>query len=92
MNHYISDHEYVKDEHMDTMPVKYDNEHKEFLVNEGLSDRLANHIARIFTRDPVPAYEGEFVEGQIDDNAIVSHFENVQSTNWNSMRFKPPPS
>lgn len=22
----------------------------------------------------------------------ISHFENVQSTNWNSMRFKPPPS
>lgn len=22
----------------------------------------------------------------------VSHFENLQSTNWNSLRFKPPPS
>ena len=22
----------------------------------------------------------------------MSHFENLQSTNWNSMRFKPPPS
>jgi len=40
----------------------------------------------------VPTYEGEFMEDQIDDNEIVSHFENIQSTNWNSLRFKPPPS
>ena len=92
MNHYISDHEFVKDEHMDTMPIKYLNEYKETLIKEGLSERLAEHVARIFTRDPVPAYEGEFIEDQIDDENIVSHFENVQSTNWNSMRFKPPPS
>lgn len=32
------------------------------------------------------------MEDQIDDNEIVSHFENIQSTNWNSLRFKPPPS
>lgn len=58
---------------------------------KGIDDRLANHIARLFARDPVPAYEGEFIEEQIDDNEIVAHFENIQSTNWNSLRFKPPP-
>ena len=57
-----------------------------------MSERLAEHVARLFTRDPVPAYEGEFIEEQIDDEEIASHFENLQSTNWNSMRFKPPPS
>jgi glutamate--cysteine ligase catalytic subunit len=40
----------------------------------------------------VPAYEGEFMESQINDDDLVSHFENLQSTNWNSLRFKPPPS
>ena len=92
MNHYISDHEFIKDELMDTMPIKYQSSFKELLVNEGVSDRLAEHVARIFTRDPVPAYEGEFLEDQVNDDEITSHFENVQSTNWNSMRFKPPPS
>ena len=57
-----------------------------------IDDSLARHIARLFTRDPVPSYEGEYMEDQIDDNHITSHFENLQSTNWNSMRFKPPPS
>ena len=57
-----------------------------------IDDRLAEHIARLFHRDPVPTYEGEHIEDQIDDNELVSHFENIQSTNWNSLRFKPPPS
>lgn len=57
-----------------------------------LDERLAEHVARLFTRDPVPSYEGEHIEDQIDDNDIVTHFENLQSTNWNSLRFKPPPS
>ena len=57
-----------------------------------IGDRLAKHIATLFARDPVPSYEGEFMEEQINDDDMTSHFENIQSTNWNSMRFKPPPS
>lgn len=62
------------------------------MENPDIDDRLAEHIARMFFRDPVPAYEGEFIEEQINDDEITMHFENIQSTNWNSMRFKPPPS
>jgi glutamate--cysteine ligase catalytic subunit len=57
-----------------------------------MGDRLARHFARIFTRDPIPMYEGELMDEQIDDESMSFHFENLQSTNWNSMRFKPPPS
>ena len=28
---------------------------------------------------------------EIDDTTETDHFENIYSTNWNSMRFKPPP-
>jgi len=42
-----------------------------------MSDRMAKHISRIFTRDPVPSYEGEFMESQIDDSDMTSHFENL---------------
>ena len=45
--------------------------------NTDIDDRLADHVARLFTRDPVPAYEGEFLENQIDDTDLVSHFENL---------------
>ena len=37
--------------------------HKQMLKKEGgLDDRLAEHVAKLFTRDPVPAYEGEFMD------------------------------
>lgn len=63
INHYISNHEYVLDSHNDAVPIKYDYEHKKILQeNTDIDDRLAEHIARLFIRDPVPAYEGEFVE------------------------------
>ena len=78
MNHYISNHQYVKDEHNDAVPIKYDQEHKKLLQEKGqIDDRLAEHISRIFSRDPVPSYEGEFIESQINDDDLVSHFENL---------------
>jgi glutamate--cysteine ligase catalytic subunit len=78
MNHYISNHQYVKDGHNDATPLKYDPEHKKILMEASdIDERLADHISRLFVRDPVPSYEGEFIEEQIDDNDIVSHFENV---------------
>lgn len=49
---------------------------------------LAKHFAHLFIRDPIVVFE-ELLE---QDNATSSdHFENIQSTNWQTMRFKPPP-
>jgi hypothetical protein len=37
-------------------------EHKQLLKdNTDIDDRLAEHIARLFVRDPVPSYEGEHI-------------------------------
>ena len=92
MNHYLSDHVYVKDKHHDTTQYKVNPEHVEYLKNEGLDERLAFHIASLFVRDPIPTYTKELEEDKVDDDQTSGHFENLQSTNWNSMRFKPPPS
>ena len=94
MNHYLSDHEFVKDSHFDGQNIKYSDDHFNYLKENvpEMSDRLARHFAKIFVRDPIPMYEGEMMDEQIDDENMTMHFENVQSTNWNSMRFKPPPS
>lgn len=65
----------------------------ELLQKEGgLDERLAFHIASLFVRDPVPTYDVEHDDSQINHDKDAAHFENLQSTNWNSMRFKPPPS
>lgn len=58
------------------------------LLDEGVDPRLAQHIAHLFIRDPLVIFE-EKVE--MDDTKNTDHFENLQSTNWQTVRFKPPP-
>jgi hypothetical protein len=68
MNHYISNHQYAKDNLNDAEAIRFDPEYKKTLMDSGIDERLSEHVAKLFTRDPVPAYEGEFMEDQIDDN------------------------
>ena len=89
MNHFISDHEYVDDEYFDGEKQNIDPEIYQRLRRNGLDDRLAFHIATLFVRDPLVLFKKGIY---LDDDETTSHFENFQSTNWNSVRFKPPPS
>lgn len=57
----------------------------------GMDEKLAFHLAALFVRDPIIAYDSDFSE-DCDDGSSVALFEGINSTNWNSMRFKPPPS
>eukprot|EP00611_Tribonema_gayanum_P021824 TRINITY_DN4282_c0_g1_i5.p1 TRINITY_DN4282_c0_g1~~TRINITY_DN4282_c0_g1_i5.p1 ORF type:complete len:514 (-),score=226.07 TRINITY_DN4282_c0_g1_i5:711-2165(-) len=59
------------------------------LVAAGVDEPLARHVAHLFTRDPLVVFEGRIAE--LDDAAEVEHFENIQSTNWQTVRWKPPP-
>eukprot|EP01061_Rhynchopus_euleeides_P006710 TRINITY_DN15782_c0_g1_i2.p1 TRINITY_DN15782_c0_g1~~TRINITY_DN15782_c0_g1_i2.p1 ORF type:complete len:704 (+),score=368.35 TRINITY_DN15782_c0_g1_i2:39-2150(+) len=54
-----------------------------------IDHRLARHISHLFIRDPLVIYSGRLQ--QLEDARESDHFENIQSTNWQSMRFKPPP-
>ena len=58
------------------------------LVDAGVDDLLAKHYAHLFIRDPLVVFR-ELLDQ--DDQTSSDHFENIQSTNWQSMRFKPPP-
>lgn len=49
---------------------------------------LSKHVAHLFIRDPLVMYD-QMIE--IDDHVRNEHFENIQSTNWQNVRFKPPP-
>ncbi len=59
------------------------------LVQGGVDDRLAQHVAHLFIRDPLVLFDGAVEE--VDDTLSTEHFENLQSTNWHSVRWKPPP-
>ncbi|XP_053315398.1 glutamate--cysteine ligase catalytic subunit [Spea bombifrons] len=65
-----------------------DNEIYKQLTKEGIDHLLAQHIAHLFIRDPLTLFEEKI---HLDDANESDHFENIQSTNWQTMRFKPPP-
>ncbi|XP_071492042.1 glutamate--cysteine ligase catalytic subunit-like [Diadema antillarum] len=59
------------------------------MLDAGVDLQLAKHVAHLFIRDPLAVYE-ELIDQ--DDEIDTDHFENIQSTVWQTMRFKPPPA
>lgn len=58
-------------------------------MDGGMDDRLATHFAHLFIRDPIVVFAEDLEEL---DLTKTDHFENLQSTNWQHLRFKPPPA
>lgn len=65
-----------------------DESAKERLLAAGVDGALAHHIAHLFARDPLVIFEADISQ---DDTESTDHFENIQSTNWQTCRWKPPP-
>lgn len=76
-------------EGMDDLPVRMDDAAYAKLVAAGVDERLAQHVAHLFVRDPLVLFAGATKE--VDDMLSSEHFESLQSTNWQSVRWKPPP-
>lgn len=85
---YISTDPRLRDEYLDPDLV-IDADIKAKLLDGGMDDRLATHFAHLFIRDPIVIFAEDLEEL---DLAKTDHFENIQSTNWQHMRFKPPPA
>lgn len=58
------------------------------LLAAGVDQRLARHIAHLFVRDPLVIFSERI---HLADSEVTDHFENIQSTNWQTVRWKPPP-
>ena len=82
---------------MNDINVVKDETYYDYLISQGVDHLMAQHVAHLFIRDPIVLYkenlanlsESHEVEQNNDD---TDHFENIQSSNWQSMRFKPPPN
>lgn len=85
---FLSCREQFHPEKYNDIPVPINDDVYRRLTEGGVDHMLATHIAHLFIRDPLAIYE-EKVEQ--DNSVSTDHFENIQSTNWNTMRFKPPP-
>ncbi|CAZ81755.1 unnamed protein product [Tuber melanosporum] len=84
---YISQDPALRSEYND-LDLVIDKDIRQRLVDNGVDERLATHFAHLFIRDPLVIFQETLSESP-DDKA--DHFENIQSTNWQHMRFKPPP-
>ncbi|CAH1101819.1 unnamed protein product [Psylliodes chrysocephalus] len=65
----------------------YEEDYKT-LVDNGIDDLLAQHVAHLFIRDTISVFKEKIHQ---DDEEEIGHFENIQSTVWQTMRLKPPP-
>jgi glutamate--cysteine ligase catalytic subunit len=89
MNHYISDHpNFTHPSLLDVPQTPVQADHLKSLVDGGIPTRLALHFARLFSHDALVIYKGYT---EVEEEG-TQHFEQFQSTNWNSIRFKPPPT
>lgn len=70
------------------IPLVFDKSYYDIMIENKVEPAIARHIAHLFIRQPITLYK-EKLE-QTDEE--LDHFENIQSTNWQTMRFKPPPS
>lgn len=70
------------------IPCEIDVEAKRVLLEAGVDENLAHHVAHLFIRDPLVMFEGNI---EVDDTITTEHFESIQSTNWQTVRWKPPP-
>ena len=57
------------------------------LLNKGFSKRFSEHFANLFVREPMIVFEKMV---KIVNELDPTHFLSLLSTNWNSLRIKPP--
>ncbi|KAL4980786.1 glutamate-cysteine ligase-domain-containing protein [Aspergillus desertorum] len=84
---YIAQDPRLREEYLDPGLI-VDEDIKKRLMGDGMDELLATHFAHLFIRDPLVIFSEDLEE--LDLNK-ADHFENLQSTNWQHMRFKPPP-
>ncbi|GAA5864018.1 hypothetical protein JCM1840_000668 [Sporobolomyces johnsonii] len=84
---YIADTPSNRPEYNDNA-MPFDEKIRDKLVDRGVDRLLATHFAHLFIRDPIVIFEETMCQ---DDEKSSDHFENIQSTNWQTVRFKPPP-
>ncbi|XP_065844045.1 glutamate--cysteine ligase catalytic subunit-like [Oscarella lobularis] len=79
---------YLASDKYNDIPIQCEPDVLKELLDEGVDMLLAQHIAHLFIRDTVSLFSEKIYQNLENES---DHFENIQSTNWQSMRFKPPP-
>lgn len=74
-----------------SLPINY-HAFERLTTETDMPKTLARHFSYLFIRDPLVAYQGvDYDDPSMHDGSIINSFENIQTSNWNSIRFKIPP-
>ena len=85
---YLSTDKMLRPEYLvSRLPVNEDA--KKRLLEGGMDELLATHFAHLFIRDPFIIFEKDMTS---PDRTGTVHFDMLQTTNWQTVRFKPPPA
>ena len=84
---YISQDPRLRDEYLDPALI-VDESIKQELLDAGMDQRLAAHFAHLFIRDPLLVFDEDMEKVNLNESR---QFDQIQSTNWQTLRFKPPP-
>jgi len=68
--------------------VPIHNPSMESLQAAGVDHVLSRHVAHLLARDAIAVVQNRL---GVDDSVEADHWEQLQGTNWNNVRFKPPP-
>ena len=71
------------------IPLIMDDETFDECRKAGVDESLSRHISHLFLRDPLVMFQGSIRE--LNNSTDTQHFESIQSTNWQTVRWKPPP-
>lgn len=74
---------------LNDIEIARDEEAYNELITNGIDPLMAQHIAHLFVRDPLVLYKENL---DFDNMNETDLWENINSTVWQSLRFKPPPN
>ncbi|XP_065566474.1 glutamate--cysteine ligase catalytic subunit-like isoform X1 [Artemia franciscana] len=69
------------------VPVVLNDHYLLELLEAGVEEPIARHIAHLFVRDPLVLFSEKVDQ---EDEKEIDHFDNIQSTNWQTVRLKLP--
>ena len=84
---YISDSLHSHDFNNDYPAFPINKEYYDEFIKNGMSAKLSQHFANVLVRDPLVIFSEKI---EINDIKDMTHFETINSSNWNSVRFKLP--
>lgn len=86
IDQYLGGSKFFKSEYND-IDVPINQEILNRLIQNGMDKDLSRHFAHLFIRDPLVLFSERIEQ---DNESSMDHFENIQSTNWQTLRFKVP--